>query len=140
MRTIAERALRMLGTPFRHQGRQPGVGVDCLGLVVCAIGGRALELDECDYAELPDGERLSAALEAHFAPLPVDYADDAPTGAVLAFRAGRESHPRHLAIRTDAGMVHARRGDRRGVVEVGLDGHWNKVFVGAWAWPDQHSQ
>lgn len=32
---LATRAL--LGTSFQHQGRVPGVGLDCAGLVVCAL-------------------------------------------------------------------------------------------------------
>ncbi len=31
-----------IGTPFHHQGRLPGVGLDCAGVIVCALA-------ECGY-------------------------------------------------------------------------------------------
>jgi cell wall-associated NlpC family hydrolase len=136
LREIADRARSMMGTPFRHQGRQPGVGLDCLGLVVCSIGGRALDLDERDYAELPDGYRLRVALERYFEPLDVHHVEDAPSGAVLAFcqERDRSREPRHVGIRTDGGMIHSRRSGRSGVSETDLSTHWQRTFVGAYAW------
>lgn len=136
LRWIADAARSCVGTRFRHQGRQPGVGLDCLGLVVCSIGGRALSLDQVDYAEMPDGYRMRVALERYFAPIDVHFAEDAPAGAVLAFaqERDRDREPRHVGIRTDAGMIHALRRAGRGVVEDELGPHWQRMFVGAYAW------
>lgn len=55
-----------LDTPFHHQGRLKGVGVDCIGLVV----GVARELgvgiyDEAELARQPREGRLRAALNEH---------------------------------------------------------------------------
>lgn len=140
LRWIAENARRMVGTPFRHQGRQPRAGLDCVGLVVCSIGGRAFDLDERQYAEWPDGARLQRILTEHFLPIECDYIEDLPAGAVISFAHQRDvcRAPRHLAIRTDAGMVHARRGDRRGVIETEFTDHWRRVFLRGWAWQDQY--
>lgn len=35
---IARRALAQIGTPFRLRGRKPGVALDCVGLVLVALG------------------------------------------------------------------------------------------------------
>lgn len=140
MNGILDRALSFIETPFRHQGRQPGVGLDCLGVVVCSIGGRAHELDEKDYAELPDGERLQAALEEHFERLPtIAQAEDAPAGTVLAFWTGRtpSSLPRHVAIRSDVGMVHVLAGGR--VADVPISKAWVRRFLGGYRWPEQQA-
>lgn len=116
MRDVAARALECLGTPFRHQGRLPGVGIDCLGLIVHAVHGEAHDVRA--YHKLPDSPALEAALGALFEDLQVDYLEDAPTGAVVSFASGARRRVRHLGIRTDAGMVHADA--RLGVVELSL--------------------
>ncbi len=71
---IIQTARGWVGTPFHHQGRLKGVGVDCLGLLV----GIAQELDlrdengvplinhdALDYGHLPDEQRLFASLKKH---------------------------------------------------------------------------
>lgn len=111
MHLIAARALELVGTPFLHQGRNPATGIDCLGLVVLSIGPEAAAVDQRDYAEAPEGERLCAALDAHFERIPFTAIDEVPPGAVLAFWLGhaRRDCVRHLAIRVEGGMVHAYR-------------------------------
>ena len=47
-----ERALALLGVPFRPQGRNPHVGLDCLGVVVWAF---SLTLPEPPRYRLTDG-------------------------------------------------------------------------------------
>ena len=134
---IAERALACVGTRFGHQGRLPGGHLDCLGLVVVAIGSPAACVDQRDYATEPDGDRLCAALEEHFERLDVLTIDDAPVGSVLAFWLGRPkpSRVRHLGIRTGLGMVDARR--QFGVVNRPIDDDLAERLWGAFRWRAQ---
>ncbi len=72
---IITEARSWLETPFHHQGRVRGVGVDCIGLIVevaralklpSASGGLVADYDERDYPREPDGERLQMMLGRHF--------------------------------------------------------------------------
>lgn len=56
---IVEAARRHIGTPFKHQGRLPGVYLDCIGLLVCTGHDvRALISDCFDYGRNPNPRRL----------------------------------------------------------------------------------
>ena len=123
-----EAARAAVGTRFRPQGRIPGLALDCVGLAL--VAGRAAGVVP---AGLPayalngeHGDRLEQTLLAlgckPVAPaLPGDLLVVAPT-----------SRQRHLAVVTDAGVVHAHAGLGR-VVEGPLDRAW--VIVGAWRFP-----
>ncbi len=51
-RLVAESALRLIGTPFRLHGRDPGTGLDCVGLVAICLGEAGCSV------HLPTGYRL----------------------------------------------------------------------------------
>ncbi|MCJ8191783.1 peptidoglycan endopeptidase [Sphingomicrobium aestuariivivum] len=102
------RARSALGTPFKLQGREPGSGLDCLGLVIHAFrldggifpqayGWR--QADACDF--------LAAAARDFF----VIDAVFANSGDVLRFSQGLHRH--HLAIATCNGVIHADARHRR---------------------------
>ena len=105
-----ERARSLLGTRFRAQGRDPQLGLDCLGLAMIAYG--------VDGATIRRDYRLSG-----------DHRRELMVGLAGGFRRVARSLQRagdlmliqvaadqfHLAIRTHAGFVHADA--RRGVVE-----------------------
>jgi hypothetical protein len=64
---VATQARAWIGTPFAHQHRARGVGVDCVGLVI----GVARELglvpscfDVTGYGSVPDGVALPAQCAA----------------------------------------------------------------------------
>lgn len=113
-----ERARSLLGTRFRAQGRDPRLGLDCLGLAMIAyrIDGRVVRRDY----RLGDNHKreLMAGLAGGFRRVPPSAAR--PGDLMLARVAASRFH---LAILTDAGFVHADA--RRGVVET----------PGAPAWP-----
>ena len=136
---IVTRARSALGTPFRHQGRQPHVGLDCLGLVVHALGRGAQAVDQTDYARVPDSIRLAAALDRYFDHLDTDDPNTVPAGAVLAFCVFGDPRRsvRHLGIKSDRGMIHARHGARNAVVEIEIRPAWQDLFVGAYQWRAQ---
>lgn len=55
---FAVAAEALLGTPFRLGGRDPATGLDCVGLVACALGG----------ADAPSGYALrNSAIDCHLA-------------------------------------------------------------------------
>ncbi len=124
---IVAEARRWIGTPWRHQARLRGIGVDCGGLVVGV--GQALGLPVQDhppgYARLPDGVSLRSCVEAQCRRIPA-----LEPGAVLLMR--WEADPQHLAIVSTNpegfGMIHAWAGIRR-VVEHGLTPEWQVRIV-----------
>lgn len=56
-------ARRYLGTPFLHQGRDPSVGIDCVGLgqLACRDSGLTTP-DWTDYGRNPSGDTLETRL------------------------------------------------------------------------------
>jgi cell wall-associated NlpC family hydrolase len=58
---LVDFARSCIGTPYHHQGRLPGVGLDCVGLVLVAAkkaGAVDPSFDVAGYARLPDGHSL----------------------------------------------------------------------------------
>jgi cell wall-associated NlpC family hydrolase len=61
-----------IGTPWRHQGRSPGLALDCAGLVICAarqLGMVPPDWDKGGYWRSPDGsmQRLCGELMTQLA-------------------------------------------------------------------------
>lgn len=53
-------ALKLQGTPYRHQGRQPGLALDCAGVIVCVCRDVGAKYDDAhDYTHLKRTEVLS---------------------------------------------------------------------------------
>ena len=138
MNDIVTTARTWTSTPYHHQARRKGVGVDCAGLVI----GVARELhmvppdfDITGYARQPDGVSFMAWCNAHMTP--VTQADMAPGHAVVVHFG---SHPQHIGIVGDylhggLSIIHALAG--RGVVETRLLLSSNMKFVAAFALPEQ---
>ena len=113
---IVAAARACLGTRFRAHGRVPGLGLDCVGLVlvagavdaglvpVYALGG--------DHHALLDAALHLAGCQRVALPLPGDVLVLSPAPRLL-----------HLAIMTPAGVVQAHAGLGR-VVEGPLDPGW----------------
>lgn len=102
--TLIAAARACLATPFRHQGRIPGRGLDCVGLVVHAAHAAGLDLiDTLAYGRSPCRNMLQAALDAQPA---LRHVTDRQPGDILMMRFAGE--PQHLAILTaDNTIVHA---------------------------------
>ena len=128
---IAAAARACVGTPFRLQGRVPGRGLDCVGLV--AHVGKSLGLsthDETAYGLAGTGARLEAGLAR--AGLAQVAEAQAQVGDVLLFDLGRGLL--HVAVRSEHGIIHAHRGLGR-VVEHRLDDEWRAALVAVWRFP-----
>lgn len=102
---VIDEARAWLGTPYQHQARLKGVGVDCAGLLI----GVARELGIADvhvagYGPVPHAGMLRATVEQHCIRI------DAPEPAcvlLMGWLPGPEGE-QHLAILTDADtIVHA---------------------------------
>jgi cell wall-associated NlpC family hydrolase len=130
---IVAEARSWIGTPFRHQGRLKGVGVDCAGLVIEV--GRALGLDvhdETGYAAVPDGVSMQRSCDAQMGRI-----ERYGHGDVVLFSFGR--HPQHLGIVADYAsggnsLIHAYAPNGR-VVETIFDGIWIRRTVQAYRYP-----
>lgn len=98
---IVEEARRWAGTPYHHQARLKGVGVDCAGLIIgvgAALG--IMPFDEirfrefANYARQPNPNQMRRALEAHLVEIPEHVAGEGDV-MWLEWRVGL---PMHLAI------------------------------------------
>jgi cell wall-associated NlpC family hydrolase len=123
-------ALTMVGTPFHAQGRMPGAGLDCIGVIACVA--RICDIphqDKAVYPLRPNGE-LQPALEAQMmrvvgTPQPGDI-------LLMAFD-GIEPH--HVAMYVgDNQIVHAYITARK-VVKQQYTAHWRRLVVATYRFP-----
>lgn len=130
---VVELARGLLGTPWQHQGRFPGVGVDCVGLVALIareMGYRVQEMaaeEPPDYGRDPVGGLLEMALQRLF----VHREGIACPGDLLLFESAHSGR-QHLGIQTDIGMIHAQSGGM--VCEVPIDDKWLRSLKRVYAW------
>ncbi len=131
---VVAAARACLGTPFHHQGRAAGIGLDCIGLIVVALRAAGMEVrDRADYGPRPDGQSLIAALDAHGA-VP---AGEIRAGDVLVFR--YDNQPQHVALATgEESMIHS-FAPARSVVETAIGPYWRRRMVGIWRFADDVS-
>jgi len=117
-----------LGTPFRHQARLPGVGLDCAGVVVCALREAGLQVEDVRaYGRIPAQGLFVKMVERHCERIPVG---ELRHGDLLMFAFRGE--PQHLAIYTAAGtLIHAYQ-DVKKVVEHDFDGVWRERLRGCY--------
>ena len=84
------------GTPYAHQGRLPGVGLDCIGPLICGARVHGLVdagFDIRDYPRQPDGS-LQPYLDTHLVRKP---RAELGLGDVV-LNAFRLDKPRHIAV------------------------------------------
>lgn len=124
---VIEAARGWLGTPWHHQGRLKGVGVDCVGLIVCVCRELGIKVDDVtDYQRFPDGVKLAAELERQLI-----KTNDLLAGTVILFRVSRL--PQHIGICSPIGIIHAHMGSK--VVETTLSQTWRSRIVGMYRLP-----
>lgn len=118
---VVASARSLLGTPFHHQGRLAGVGVDCAGvpILVCRmLGLKPPEFDVIGYPRMPDGKSLKAYCDAELIPT-----RDMDIGDVVLIR-WRDGDPQHLGILGDhiggLSLIHADSIRQKRVIESGL--------------------
>ena len=124
---IASCALEYVGTPYIHQGRKKGVGVDCAGLIVCVLQDLGLYQggDITDYTMNPDGFLLQHTLDKHLKKV---NKEELQNGDILLFKF--LNNPQHLAFYiSDDYMVHSYNDLEYKVIYHRLDSKWLKRLV-----------
>jgi cell wall-associated NlpC family hydrolase len=121
---IAAAAVRLVGAPFQHQGRDPQFGLDCAGVVIAALQAVGLTIkNEEAYRMDPSAFVLMRSLLATCVPVESPRAGD-----VLALRTNG-SEPKHLAVVVDHSSI------------VHVFGRCSRVrldSIATW-WPNVHS-
>ena len=116
---IVAEARSMIGTPWHHQGRLPGVGLDCIGLVVCVLDRLGYTAkDKQGYRRAPVPSEFIAAVREQATEKPIDemQAGDmlliAP-GKLLQHAAIYSGQDTIIHARTNAAVEEARLGIMR---------------------------
>ena len=122
---VMAEARKNLGTPHIHQGRLPGVGLDCAGLLITvgkALGVIPSDFDFIDYPEKNDGSDLERVVRMFAVEIPINEA--LPGDIAIMMVAG---NPQHCGFFTDIGIIHS----RERVEEHRIDSKWGKRIVKA---------
>lgn len=134
---IVAAARAYLGTPFQHQGRQKGIGVDCAGLVL----GTAHDLAMTDfavsaYSRVSTDNEVMRVFTEELHMTPIAFAD-AQAGDVLHIVFMVDNKPQHhTAIATGEGtMIHAYSLSPHKVIEHRIDALWRSRIRGAYRFP-----
>lgn len=137
---VVTKALRWVGTPYRHQASRLGVGCDCLGLVRGVwrdlLGEEPQRVGPYapDWAEVSSDDPLFAAAARHMVPM----ADrESRRGHVLLFRWRPHMAAKHAGIALDeARLIHAYQG--HAVMISPLVPQWRRRIAGVFAFPAQN--
>ncbi len=125
--SIISAAREAIGTPFRHQGRLLGRGLDCAGLGVHVARRLGIEyIDDVTYGRRPSGGLFENALKIQPSLMIVADIEDRQPGDLLLLRFKGE--PQHLAVFTGDTMIHSYLQARK-VCEHRLDDQWIKRIV-----------
>ena len=128
---IVAEARRWKGTPFSHQGRVLGKRVDCVGLIsMVARAAGAKSRDVANYTDNPDPIEMKAILDRELINIPIA---DAKPGDIFWMIYGSPK-PRHLAIFTGTGIIHA-YSQNGAVVEHELDEKWRRRVRAVYRYP-----
>lgn len=129
---IAE-ARKLIGTRFVHQGRDPRLGFDCVGALVCVADALGVaHSDDKTYALRPNRRGVMRRIMIDSGCVQRESIDLDRHGDILTFwyaARGVEYHAGFLA--TDRGrptVVHALPG--KGMVEHGINDFWRDRLVG----------
>jgi len=124
---IVNKAREYLGTPFHHQGRLKGTGVDCIGLVSGVFKELNLvSYDNVTYSRFPSGNLLMSELRKVFDE--VQY-EEVREGDILVFWFNpRTKSPQHIGIKSSRGIIHTWAGVGK-VVEHSINERWIKRIL-----------
>ena len=120
---VVERARALIGCRFRPQGRDPELGLDCIGLA-CAAYCIPVDGVPSDYRMRGDHRAaLENALRSRFRKMAKSAAK---AGDLILLKVATDQL--HVAILTERGFVHADARLRR-IVEVPGAPHWPILSV-----------
>lgn len=117
-----------VGTRFRPQGRQAGLGLDCVGVALLAAAGAGVQVATVPAYALSGqhGELLADTMTA----LGCRRVQNAQPGDLIEYRLA--TGHRHLAVQSERGIIHAHAGLGR-VVEAPAPADW--PVAARWALP-----
>lgn len=126
---IVEKAREYVGTPFHQDARSKGVGIDCVGLLVCTLKELGMEIaDVRGYGSARDDfEFLQQKIVAYCRKL--EPIEDLSNGDILLFR-GRLMYNHCGFFASPENMIHAYSSPGfRQVVEHRIDEGWQSRLV-----------
>lgn len=128
---VVEIARAYIGTPFRHQGRQKGLGIDCAGLVENVARDLGYNVPVHDnYGRMPYAGQLEATLDNYLV-----KTDELKPGCILLIKF-KNSPPSHLAIFTGKNIIHA-SSSLKSCKEHIYNDKWQRMTAGIYKWPIQ---
>lgn len=106
---IIPEARKLIGTPFTHQGRNPSVGLDCIGFVLAVLKNIGVDLsdkDELGYSRIPSTFLLQEKFQASLFSIEKDQMQE---GDIFLMRFGK--FPQHTGFITqydsnNFGVIH----------------------------------
>lgn len=130
---IVAEAKSWLNTPWHHQGRFKGVGVDCIGLVIMVgvdlglLDATLMEIEELhNYGRFPQAVRLIKYLDENFDRIPKTQGRPGDVGVFQFSPAGEK----HMGILSEYGIIHALNSPSvMKVVEHRIDDRWRGYMV-----------
>ena len=123
-----------LDTPWKHQGRVKGVGIDCAGLIIKVMEELEFDIsfDIMAYERMPDGLKLAQLCNENAIQKNIKDVED---GDILLFNI--LGNPQHLAFYSNENgldyFIHA-HGDKsvNKVCLMRLDSKWKNRLVGVY--------
>jgi cell wall-associated NlpC family hydrolase len=113
-----------MGTPFVHQGRIPGLALDCAGFIAGVISRLGLPVNDAKgYPREPYQGMLKAHLDKEPSLEQIFKLED---DCVVLFKIIKD--PQHLALYRNNQIIHAYATAGK-VVAHRFGGHWNKNIV-----------
>lgn len=81
------------GTPLQHRGRDPRIGVDCVGLVYAGLAKLGIKLDEppFSYGLTPSEDQMTQGLQHHADRIAMDLREPGDILQLLVGIQGRHS-------------------------------------------------
>ncbi len=116
-------ARKYVGTPWHHQGRVIGVGIDCIGLLVCVAKEMGFQLqDVVGYPLEPNGTLDNNLYEQ------MDAVDIIKPASIGMFWTQQKDKAQHIAIFTDYGLIQAHLGSDN-VIETRYTKAWDNRLM-----------
>lgn len=136
-RDIIRSARNLLRTPFHHQGRVPGHGIDCAGVLVEIARDLGMPFVDCpSYSRFPRHGTMSDYLrKSGCQEIPVSRAI---AGDILTFwyqKRDRENHGAVLSERNGTQTIIHAYADIGMVLEQDFDEFWRERVMTAWMFP-----
>lgn len=130
---IIEEARKCLKTPFQHQGRIPGLALDCVGLCIVVARNLGIEvIDQTGYGRTPSNGLLETAIDNQPALYKVTDGTK-KRGDIFAMR--WLSDPKHVAIFEGTNIIHS-YAEVGMVCEHGFTPEWQKRVIATYRFKD----